>query len=121
MFTVKNNQPEFDPMSENEFLDSLIVSLMVHGRATPDETPEHLKTQGGYWGDQLDTPVGSKLWVLEREAQTDDVLAMAKIFATESLRWVDESASVLVQTNYKEDVLELEIHIDGEVLTIEAI
>ena len=53
MFTVENNQPLFDPMAEDELIDSLIVSLMVHGRVDPEEIPDNLNTRGWFCVDQL--------------------------------------------------------------------
>ena len=109
MFTVENNQPVFDPMAEDELIDSLIVSLMVHGRVDPDEIPDHLNTRGGFWGDQLGVPVGSKLWTLEREARTDEVLEKAETYAMQALQWLGEKSSLEVKTSFHQEKMKLEV------------
>ena len=82
---------------------------MVHGRVDPDEIPDHLNTRGGFWGDQLGVPVGSKLWILEREARTDEVLAKAETYAMQALQWLGESSSLEVKTSFHQEKMKLEV------------
>ena len=92
MFTVKNNEPFFDPMAEDEITDSIIVSLLAEGKIDNNSS--------GFWGDQLGEPVGSKLWTLARECQTDEVLGKAEVYTREALHWLDDPT---IEVSFSDD------------------
>jgi len=85
----------------------LLISLGSDRRAEPDDTLPDTVTEGslaaginprrGCPGDALDANgdrVGSKLWLLEREKQTDDVLRRAQDYAEAALAWLSEREGV---------------------------
>jgi len=54
---------------------------------------------GGWWGDDdEDIPIGSRLWLLDRERLTQAVANTAKIYMQEALQWLisDGVASAVV-------------------------
>lgn len=76
-------------------LTPVLVSLFTDARAAEDDP---LPDPGngdrrGWWGDatNLDKQgdsVGSKLWLLEREKSTDEVLSKAEQYIREALQWM---------------------------------
>ncbi len=88
-------------------LTPLLLSLGSDRRAEPDDTLPDTVTAGsitaglnprrGWAGDALDPNgdrAGSRLWLLEREKQTDDVLARARDYALQSLAWLGDREGV---------------------------
>lgn len=86
----------------------VLISLGSDRRAAPDDALPDGVTEGGLaagpinprrgWaGDALDPAgrrVGSKLWLLEREKQTDDVLRRAQDYAEQALAWLAQREGV---------------------------
>lgn len=74
---------------------AVMLSLFSDARATPVELSRYGDDDPrGWWGDllaQVDGDRwGSKLWLLEREKQTDETLNRAREYAFDSLRWLSE-------------------------------
>ncbi|MEM9369564.1 MAG: phage GP46 family protein [Pseudomonadota bacterium] len=84
------------------------ISLFTDARAAPDEEiPDGSDDPRGWWGAVFDEdgapPLGSKLWLLNREKQTDITLARARRYAREALTWLVSdriAASVDVATSW---------------------
>ena len=74
---------------------AVMVSLFSDRRGTREELERFGDSDPrGWWGDLL-APVegdawGSKLWLLEREKQTDETLNRAREYSSEALRWLRE-------------------------------
>jgi len=76
---------------------AVIISLFSDRRAKEDDVlPDpNNSDRRGWWGD-LASPevardqIGSRLWLLEREKTTENVLVRAKEYATEALAWLIE-------------------------------
>ena len=64
-----------DDSLTNAVIISLFTDLRVDG-------------QRGWWGDNFDRPMGSKLWLLSREKQLQSVLDDAKEYAKQALQWL---------------------------------
>ncbi|MEM7422097.1 MAG: phage GP46 family protein [Pseudomonadota bacterium] len=69
------------------------LSLFTDARAAPDEEiPDGSDDPRGWWGVIFDEigapPIGSKLWLLSREKQTDLTLARARRYARDALTWL---------------------------------
>jgi phage gp46-like protein len=91
-------------LSKNDFLleeglrTAVIISLFTDKRVSKEEIQDG-QEQKGWWADTLSEiqgdQIGSKLWLLEREKQTNEVLTRAIEYATEALAWLieDEVAS----------------------------
>lgn len=107
-----------DLLAENSLQTALLLSLFTDRRATRDE----LERFGGddprgWWGD-VDAQVpgdqfGSRLWLLEREVDTDETLNRARAYAEEAVAWVVEDGlaeSIPVAAEYlRPGVLALQI------------
>lgn len=81
------NQLMLDDSLTNAVIISLFTDLRVDG-------------QRGWWGDSYGRPMGSKLWLLDREKQLSSVLADAKRYAEEALQWLlDEQLVQSIEVN----------------------
>jgi len=84
---------------------SVLLSLFTDARAeTDDPLPSNIRSQDrgqvppgtlrGCWTDNYPTVegdrIGSKLWLLRREKQTQETLNRAKQYANEALAWIVE-------------------------------
>jgi phage gp46-like protein len=71
-----------------------LISLFTWRRARPDDVlPDTGMGQKGWWGDAITRrPIGSRLWLLQREKQTDVVVQRAREYAAEALAWLVEDS-----------------------------
>lgn len=71
---------------------ALLISLFTHRLADPDDVlPGNDGDRRGWWADTGKEPVdriGSKLWLLAREKQTNETRLRAEDYATEALQWM---------------------------------
>lgn len=70
---------------------AIILSLFTDRRALPDDPlPDGSDDRRGWWADAWaeQGPVGSRLWLLEREKDTRDVVNRARDYAEEALQWL---------------------------------
>lgn len=89
---------------------AVMLSLFTDRRALDADTlPGNSTDRRGFWGDALpvvpNDQIGSRLWLLARAKQTQDVLARAKAYALEALQWMldDSVASAIdVQVAFTE-------------------
>lgn len=79
----------------------MLMSLGLDRRAEPDDAlpdgvpdeaaPAHLDLRRGWAGDALDGAgrrTGSRLWLLNREKQTESTRARAETYAAQALQWL---------------------------------
>ena len=89
-----------DLAADDGLRTAVLVSLFTDRRAAADELPAGDTDRRGWWGDGLgqdQDEIGSKLWLLEREKQTPDVLVRAEAYAREALQWMlDDEVAVAV-------------------------
>lgn len=91
-------------------LTPVLLSLGCDRRAEPDDTLPDTVTEGsiavglnprrGWVGDAFDEQgnrAGSRLWLIEREKQTDDVLLRAQDYARQSLAWLADREGVAIE------------------------
>lgn len=83
----------YDLASERGLRTAVIISLFTDRRAEPDDViPDGTTDRRGHWGDAyLDNDndsIGSRLWLLAREKQTQDVLNRAREYCIEALQWL---------------------------------
>jgi phage gp46-like protein len=74
---------------------AVIVSLFTDRRARIDDPlPYDAGSRRGWWGDTFEPiqgdRIGSRLWLLSREKQTQATLARAQEYCREALRWLIE-------------------------------
>jgi phage gp46-like protein len=95
-----------DLVADDGLKTAVILSLFLDRRARPDDRlPQDGSDRRGWWGDIASTdddgPIGSRLWLLEREKRLPSVVARAREYCEEALAWLirDEVArSVTVET-----------------------
>jgi len=96
---------------------AVMLSLYTDRRAEEDDTlPDGTNDRRGYWADAYnDRPHGSRLWLLDREKELDNVPRRAEEYAREALEWLidDEVASEVIAeaANVRRGVLQLRIEI----------
>lgn len=78
-----------DPLSQ-----AVVISLFTWRRAEPDDALPDGATRHGWWGDTTATAahdrIGSRLWLLAREALVPETLRRARDYAVEALTWMVE-------------------------------
>lgn len=68
---------------------AVIVSLFCDARASDTDTLPHGQTdKRGFWGDDANNRVGSKLWLLGREKVLPAVAEKAAQYARDALQWL---------------------------------
>lgn len=94
---------------------AVILSLFTDRRALEeDRLPDGTGDRRGYWADAYrDRPHGSRLWLLHREKEHEEVLRRAKEYAEEALDWLieDEVADTVEVTAWTagRDTLALQV------------
>lgn len=87
MGTIKllGNDLERDPGLET----SILISLFSDQRADDFDTlPDASGNKRGWWADETDDKIGSKLWLLMRTATTPDVPDRAETYIKDALDWM---------------------------------
>jgi phage gp46-like protein len=85
----------YDLAAESGLRSAVILSLYTDRRAEADDVlPDGTDNRRGWWADPK---LGSRLWLLTRAKETDDVLARAREYAIEALTWLldDKVASAV--------------------------
>ncbi|VVP61925.1 hypothetical protein PS870_06480 [Pseudomonas fluorescens] len=88
--------------SGDDLSTAVLISLFTDRQANDDDIPpDGSGDRRGWWGDDDEAvPIGSRLWLLDRERLTQAVANTAKIYMQEALQWLisDEVASGVVVT-----------------------
>lgn len=97
-----------DLLTGNDLQTAVLLSLFTDRAANSDDViPDGTGDPRGWWGDlDEDSPIGSRLWLLDRSKQTQEVLNNARDYIVEALQWlVDDGvvASMDVQTEWTRD------------------
>ncbi|AXK61545.1 phage GP46 family protein [Burkholderia sp. IDO3] len=92
----------------NDLQSAVLISLFTDRICNPDDAiPDGTGDPRGWWGDVgEDKPIGSRLWLLDRSKQTQEVLNDARDYILEALQWlVDDGvvASIDAQTQWVRD------------------
>ncbi|HAX5206070.1 TPA: hypothetical protein JZG45_000809 [Escherichia coli] len=77
-------------LTDDSVMTSVIISLFTDRRAMDsDELPDGTEDRRGWWGDSFRTrPVGSRLWLLNREKSLQSVVSRVQAYADEALEWM---------------------------------
>jgi phage gp46-like protein len=80
----------------DDLVTAVLVSLFTDGRAQDgDVIPDGSQDRRGFWGDPwLGSPLGSRLWLIDRAKQTEAIRLAAEDFAHEALAWMVTSRIV---------------------------
>jgi phage gp46-like protein len=88
-----------DVVRDDGLETAVIISLFSDRRVTEEEKPFLANSKRGYWGDMFSEidgdKMGSRLWTLEREKRTIEVLRRAEDYTREALQWMIEDGVVL--------------------------
>lgn len=109
---------ESNDLSTDEGLQTAVtISLFTDRRVSADELPDGQSDQRGWWGDALNEDndkIGSKLWILEREKITTEILEDFKTYCEEALQWMidDEIAETVVVTVERIDLYSISVVIE---------
>ena len=86
-----------DLSGNNELVTAVAISLFTHRTAEADDRQggEPVTSRRGWWADHEAaeiysgaTPIGSRLWLLAREKQTDETRQRAEDYIREALAWM---------------------------------
>jgi phage gp46-like protein len=84
-----------DFKTETGIKTAVVISLFTDRRAEDDDILPDINSDDkrGWWGDLIlpaadDDRIGSRLWLLNREKTTPDVLIRAKNYVVEALQWM---------------------------------
>ncbi len=81
-----------DFLAEQGLETAVFISLFTDRRAEVEELPPLEVDTRGWWGDLFATDegdeIGSKLWLLDRAAVTQDALNRAQEYAEQALQWL---------------------------------
>lgn len=85
-----------DLKSGNDMVTAVLISLFTDRIANTDDVVSDASGDPrGWWADAGEQyPIGSRLWLLERDKQTDLTLAAAKDYITEALQWLIDDGVV---------------------------
>jgi phage gp46-like protein len=81
-----------DLLTDNGMRTAVLISLFTDRVANDDDAiPDGSDNRRGYWADAYAAngdKIGSRLWLLGREMQTNDTLTRAEEYADEALAWL---------------------------------
>jgi phage gp46-like protein len=109
-FTLTGGQ-DSDYVTDEGLRTAMVLSLFCDRLAeNTDILPDAPNDRRGWWADSnpvvSDDLFGSRLWLLDREKNTPDVLSRAKVYASEALQWlIDDRVadSISVVSSYLTD------------------
>ncbi|WP_205182643.1 phage GP46 family protein [Burkholderia sp. LMG 13014] len=92
----------------NDLASAVLISLFTDRLAHSDDAiPDGSGDPRGWWGDVGEAaPIGSRLWLLDRSKQTQEVLNNARDYILEALQWLMDDgvvASIDAQTQWVRD------------------
>lgn len=88
-----------DILSDNTLSGRVLDSLFTNRRASAsDVLPHDFDSKQGWWGDTRlsgSRKLGSRLWLLSREKQTNETLSKARQYCHEAIQWLIDDGLVL--------------------------
>lgn len=93
----------------------IALSLFTNARAEEDDVlPDNTLNKQGWWGNSVAEIVkGSRLWLISRSKNTDDVREKAKDYALEALKWMVDDGVIknltVIVTRTAMDTIEIKI------------
>lgn len=98
---------EADLVADNGLETAVSISLFTDRRVSEDELPSLETDKRGWWGDMFpevdQDRIGSRLWTLEREKRTIEVLRRSEELSREALQWMIEdglAGAITIQSEY---------------------
>lgn len=103
-----NNDSEIE--YEEGLETAMAMSLFTNKRVDTSQVPFLSNDQMGWWGDLTSEiegdQIGSRMWLLEREKVTTEVLRRSEDYSLESLQWMIDDGitnSINVSSSYTEN------------------
>lgn len=83
-------QAGVDLLTDDSILTAVIISLFTDRRALASDTlPDGSDDRRGWWADSFrHRPIGSRLWLLDREKTLPEVVSRTETYAQEALAWL---------------------------------
>jgi len=79
----------------DDLFTAVLISLFTDRTANPDDViPDGSGDPRGWWGDDPQYPIGSRLWLLSRSKETQQVPALAQDYVAEALQWLIDDGVV---------------------------
>jgi len=101
---------ENDLLPDDGLETAVSISLFTDKRVTDEQLPSMETSKRGWWGDMFpdvnQDKIGSRLWTLEREKRTNEVLRRSEELSKESLTWMIEDGladAVIIKSEYNGD------------------
>lgn len=94
---------ENDLQRDDSLQTAVLISLFSDRRARPDDAlPGNDSDRRGWWGDTWPVvpgdQIGSRLWLLSREKDLQEVQRLARDYAREALAWlIEDGLAVAVE------------------------
>lgn len=84
-----------DLASGNDLQTAILISLFSDRLALADDAiTDGTGDRRGWWADAPGTPIGSRLWLLERAKLTSETLQAARDYIGEALQWLIDVGAV---------------------------
>ncbi|MGJ7611160.1 MULTISPECIES: phage GP46 family protein [unclassified Variovorax] len=85
-----------DLQTGDDLITAVLISIFTDRIANEDdEIPDGTDDPRGWWADAGERyPIGSRLWLLSREKQTNDTVTRARDYIVESLQWLIDDGVV---------------------------
>lgn len=81
--------------SGGDLFTAVAISLFTDREADPDDViPDGSGDPRGWWADDPERRIGSRLWLLTRSKRTQETLLRAQDYAQEALQWMLEDGVV---------------------------
>lgn len=90
--------------SGSDLETAVLISLFTDRRADPDDAiPDGSGDPRGWWGDLYEaTPIGSKLWLLDRAKKTEATRQRAQDYIEAALAWlIDDGIAAAVRVTVR--------------------
>jgi phage gp46-like protein len=74
-----------------DLVTAVLISLFTDRAAHPDDViPDGSQDPRGFWNDDPQYLIGSRLWLLDRAKKTDATLSLAQGYIEEALQWLKD-------------------------------
>lgn len=100
---INGQKADITQYQEDELVQALLISLFSWRKSNSDDGVA-IPNRQGWWGDTFSETtgdkIGSRLWLLQREKLTNEVVQRAQYYAKEALQWlIDDALAIDVQVD----------------------
>ena len=94
---LNGKDADLSDFEADELAQAVLISLFSWRKSAADDGPVAPHRQG-WWGDTFaqvqGDRIGSRIWLLQRQKTTSDVIQKAQTYAKEALQWLIDDAVV---------------------------